>query len=105
MWQNESSTLTRLAVFCRRKAHLALAAVATWSIQTLAVLTQVHVVCTLIHVWIRTEQCIINLLCMELTAHTHTVANIQLGFIKIVSAVLPEQENPSPLKPSLHVHL
>lgn len=44
------NVLTGLAVFCRSEAHLALAAVASWSIQTLAIFTQVHVVCTLIHV-------------------------------------------------------
>lgn len=50
MRQNECGTLTGLAVFCGSEAHLTLAAVATRSVQTLAVLTQVHVVCALIHV-------------------------------------------------------
>lgn len=50
MCYNECCTLTGFAVFCGCEAHLTLAAVATRSIQTLAVLTQVHVVCTLIHV-------------------------------------------------------
>lgn len=42
--------LTSLAVFCRSESHLTLAAVAARSIQTLAVFTQVHIVCTLIHI-------------------------------------------------------
>ena len=43
-------TLAGLAVLSRGEAHLTLAAVATRSVQTLAVLTQVHVVSTLIHI-------------------------------------------------------
>lgn len=99
MWPNEWGTLTGLAVFCRSEAHFALAAVAAWSIQTLSVLTQVHVVCTLIHVWNRTDECILNMRMESLSA------NIKVWFMKKVSAVLPEHENPSPLKPLLHVHL
>lgn len=48
--QAERSTLTGLAVLCRREAHLTLAAITPRSVQTLAVLTQVDVVCTLVHV-------------------------------------------------------
>ena len=47
----ERRTLTGLAVLCSGEAHLALTAIASRSVQTLAVLTQVHVVRTFIHVW------------------------------------------------------
>lgn len=60
------STLAGLAVFCRSEAHLTLAAIASRGVQTLAVLTQVHIVCTLVHVW---EGHIKNLQCAG-----HTVA-------------------------------
>lgn len=43
-------TLAGLAVLCGGEAHLALAAVAAWGVQTLTVLAQVHVVGTLVHV-------------------------------------------------------
>lgn len=40
------------------------------------------------------------------TVHeAHCAHTVVSRFIEKVSAVLPEQENPSPLKPSLHVHL
>lgn len=55
MWTEWLSTLTGFAVFCGCEAHLTLAAVAARSVQTLAVLTQVHVVRTLVHVWDRTK--------------------------------------------------
>lgn len=42
--------LAGLVVLCRGEAHLTLTAVSAWSIQALTVLTQVHIVCTLIHV-------------------------------------------------------
>ena len=45
-----SCTLAGLAVLGGGEAHLTLAAVATRGVQTLAVRTQVHVVCTLIRV-------------------------------------------------------
>lgn len=59
-----SSTLAGLAIFCRSEAHLTLAAIASRGVQTLAVLTQVHIVCTLVHVC---ERYVKNLLC---PAHT-----------------------------------
>lgn len=42
--------MTSLAVFSRSEAHFTLATVAARSIQTLAIFTQVHIVCTLIHI-------------------------------------------------------
>lgn len=54
------STLAGLAIFCRSEAHLTLAAIASRGVQTLAVLTQVHIVRTLVHVC---ERYINNLLC------------------------------------------
>lgn len=42
--------LAGLVVLCGGEAHLTLTAVSAWSIQTLTVFTQVHIVCTLIHV-------------------------------------------------------
>lgn len=45
------ATLAGLAVLRWGEAHLALAAVATRGVQTLAVLAQVHVVGALVHVW------------------------------------------------------
>ena len=47
----EFCTLAGLAVLSWSEAHLTLAAVATRCVQTLAVLTQVHVVRTFVHVW------------------------------------------------------
>lgn len=44
------NVLTGLVVLCRGEAHLTLTAVSAWSVQALTVLTQVHIVCTLIHV-------------------------------------------------------
>lgn len=51
MQQDERGTLAGLAVLCRSEAHLTLAAVASGCIQALAILAQVDIVCTLIHVW------------------------------------------------------
>jgi len=48
---SERRTLAGPAVLRGSEAHLTLAAVAARCVQTLAVLTQVHVVRTLIHVW------------------------------------------------------
>lgn len=43
-------TLAGLAVLCGVEAHLALTAVTPRCIETLSILTQVHVVCTLVHI-------------------------------------------------------
>ncbi len=43
-------TLAGLAVFSRREAHLTLAAISSRRVQTLTVLTQIHVISALIHV-------------------------------------------------------
>ena len=45
-------TLAGLAVLGGSEAHLTLAAVAARRVQTLAVLTQVHVVRAFVHVWV-----------------------------------------------------
>ena len=47
----EYCTLAGLAVLSGSEAHLTLAAVTTRRVQTLAVLTQVHVVRAFVHVW------------------------------------------------------
>lgn len=44
-------TLAGLAVLCGIEAHLTLAAVTPRCIETLSVLTQVHIVRTLVHIW------------------------------------------------------
>lgn len=44
-------TLAGLAVLCGVEAHLALAAVTPRRIETLSILTQVHIVCTLVHIY------------------------------------------------------
>lgn len=88
--RRESSTLTGLAVLGGGEAHLALAAVPAGRVQALAVLAQVHVVRALIHVCKSA-----TLLRVKRLWKSHP--QIQLS--------IPEQEKPSPTKPSLQAHL
>lgn len=95
---SSAPTLAGLAVLRGGEAHLALAAVAAGGVQTLAVFAQVHVVSALVHVW-------------KKDAHGERPMSARQCLFTMWALVAgcvsssPEQEKPSPLKPSLQVHL
>jgi len=98
-------TLAGLAVVSRGEAHLTLAAVSSRSVQTLAVLTQVHVIRALIHVCRSTDRK--SLFTSQNNAVIHVCFHRIIYQIKLQSSLgfeqpdVPEQLNPSPLNPSL----